>query len=218
MAPISVVLVDDHEIVRKGLADLLQLDNTITVVGEAGSAREALDVIPRARPDVAIVDVRLPDDSGLVVCDRVRRLSPGTQVIMLSSFSDPELQARAIQAGAAGYLLKEIRTSQILDAVRQVAGGEPLFDAATKRRILQQVHSPDSPKQRYATLTNQERQVLARVGAGMSNRQIGEELHLAEKTVKNYLSSVMAKLGVERRTQAAVMYSRGDFGDPKDLV
>lgn len=218
MAPISVVLVDDHEIVRKGLADLLTVDGDIEVVGQAGTARGAVEAITRLNPDVAVVDVRLPDGSGLSVCEQARDQAPRTAVIMLSSFSDAELQARAIQAGAAGYLVKEIRSSQILAAVRKVAGGQPLFDPATKRRILQEVHSPDSPKQRYATLTTQERQVLARVGLGMSNRQIGEELHLAEKTVKNYLSSVMAKLGVQRRTQAAVMFSRGDFGDPKDLV
>lgn len=206
-----VFLVDDHEIVRRGLADTLRLTHGLVVVGESGTVGNALVRIPELSPDVAILDVRLQDGSGIDLCRELRPLAPKTRFLMLSSFIDDDLVKRAARAGASGYLLKELRGPEIVLAVQRIARGEQVFDAGQVEVIQQSSPAGNSAAERYATLSPKEREVLTGVGAGLTNRQIGEELNLAEKTIKNYLSSVMAKLGVHRRTQAAIMVLRGDF-------
>ena len=202
-------LLDDHEIVRRGLRDLLETGGDIEVVGEAGTAVDALARIPPTRPDVAVLDVRLPDGDGVSVCREVRSRHPEVQCLMLTSFSDDEALFQAIMAGAAGYLLKQIKGPDIVDAIRRVAAGESLLDPRVTARVLERLRAgPEPEDERLARLTEQERRILELIAEGLTNRQIGERMFLAEKTVKNYVSSILAKLGLERRTQAAVLASK----------
>lgn len=205
---IRVFLLDDHEIVRRGVRELLEDSGLIEVVGEAGTAYEALSRIPPTRPDVAVLDVRLPDGDGVSVCREVRSRSPEIQCLMLTSFSDDEALFQAIMAGASGYLLKQIKGPDIVDAIIRVASGQSLLDPAVTARVLERLRTPPAEDERLASLTGQERKVLELIAEGLTNRQIGERIHLAEKTVKNYVSNLLAKLGMERRTQAAV-YAAG---------
>lgn len=203
-APIRVFLLDDHEIVREGVRALLEGTEGIEVVGEAGTAAEALARIPPTRPDVAILDVQLPDGSGVEVCRDVRSAHPEISCLMLTSFSDDEALFEAVVAGAAGYLLKQVRGTDIVDAVRRVAAGQSLLDPTLVGRVMERMRRPPQEDERLARLTGQERKILALIAEGLTNRQIAERMFLAEKTVKNYVSNLLAKLGMERRTQAAV--------------
>jgi two-component system response regulator DevR len=209
---ITVFLLDDHEVVRRGLRDLLESDGDIEVVGESGSAQEAIRRIPALRPDVAILDGRLPDGSGIDVCREIRSRDPHIAALVLTSYDDDEALFSAIMAGAAGYVLKQVRGQDLLDAVRRVAAGQSLLDPAVTQQVLDRLR--EGPKQDSALdgLTEQERKVLELIGEGLTNRAIGERLFLAEKTVKNYVSSLLAKLGLERRTQAAVFASKHPRG------
>jgi DNA-binding NarL/FixJ family response regulator len=205
---IAVFLLDDHEIVRRGVRELLEASGDMEVVGEAGTAAEALARIPATRPQVAVLDVRLPDGNGVEVCREVRSRHPEIQCLMLTSFSDDEALMDAIMAGAAGYVLKQIRGNDLADAIRRVSKGDSLLDPAVTRRVLDRLRNPAPADDRLAALTDQERRILDLIARGMTNRQIGNELHLAEKTVKNYVSNLLAKLGMSRRTEAAVFATR----------
>jgi DNA-binding NarL/FixJ family response regulator len=205
---IRVFLLDDHEIVRRGLRDLLEVESDIEVVGEGGSAAEALARIPAVRPDVAVLDVRLPDGNGVEVCREVRSRLPEVRCLMLTSFADDEALFDAIMAGASGYVLKQIRGNELVDAVRAVAAGKSLLDAGATARVLERLRHGEQRDEKLAALTDQERRILELIGEGLTNRQIGQQLHLAEKTVKNYVSNMLAKLGMERRTQAAAYVAR----------
>jgi DNA-binding NarL/FixJ family response regulator len=214
---IRVFLLDDHEVVRRGVRELLDAEDDITVVGEAGSAEEALGRIPPTRPHVALLDVRLPDGNGVEVCREIRSRHPEVACIMLTSFSDDDALMQAVVAGASGYLLKQIRGVDIVDAVRRVARGEFLLDPSLTERLRAKFRNASEEDHRLARLTSQERRILVLIADGLTNRQIGAEMHLAEKTVKNYVSNLLAKLGMERRTQAAVFAARLDSpGDRKD--
>jgi len=204
---ISVFLMDDHEVVRQGVRALLEASGEVRVVGEASTAAEALARIPAVRPDVAVLDVRVPDGNGIEVCREIRS-QLGTHCLMLTSYSDDEALFEAIMAGAAGYVLKQIRGSELLSAVKRVAAGESLLDPAITGRVLQRLRSPSESDERLARLTDQERRILALIAEGKTNRQIASELFLAEKTIKNYVSNVLAKLGMERRTEAAVFATK----------
>jgi DNA-binding NarL/FixJ family response regulator len=194
--------------VRRGIADLIGLEKGMTVVGEAGSKAEALTRIPAARPDVAVLDVRLPDGTGVEVCREIRSALPDITCLMLTSYADDEALFDAIMAGASGYVLKEIRGNDLVDAVRQVAAGKSLLDPAATQRVLDRLRQGEHHDDRLDGLSDQERRILGLIGDGLTNRQIGETMHLAEKTVKNYVSSLLAKLGMERRTQAAALAAR----------
>lgn len=202
---ISVFLLDDHEIVRKGVRKLLEDEPDIEVTGEGATAAEGLARIPALRPDVAVLDVRLPDGNGVDVCRAVRDRVPDLACIMLTSFTDDDALLQAVLAGAAGYLLKEVRGASIVDAVRTVASGASLLDRAAADRIIDKVRGEAERNEPLSALTRQERQVLELIGDGLTNRQIGQRLFLAEKTVKNYISSIFLKLGLQRRTQAAIL-------------
>ena len=205
---VRVFLLDDHELVRRGLRDLLEQEADLEVVGEAGTARDAIARIPALRPDVAILDARLPDGSGIDVCRDIRSAEPHTRALILTSYDDDEALFAAIMAGAAGYLLKQIRGTDLVDAVRRVAAGQSLLDPAVTQRVIDRVRAgPDEPSE-LAALTGQERRILELVAEGLTNRQIAERMFLAEKTVKNYVSSMLAKLGLESRTQAAVFSAK----------
>jgi two-component system response regulator DevR len=208
MGQIRVFLLDDHEIVRRGLADLIGLQSDLEVVGEAGTAAEALIRITASQPDVAVLDVRLPDGNGVDVCREVRSLFPSIHVLMLTSYSDDEALFNAIMAGASGYVLKEIRGSDLITAIRQVAAGNSLLDPSVTERVLQRLRDGNKEKDELSGLTEQEKTILILIGEGMTNRQIGEQMHLAEKTIKNYVSGLLAKLGMQRRTQAAAYVAR----------
>jgi DNA-binding NarL/FixJ family response regulator len=208
--PIRVFLLDDHEVVRRGVADLLDAEEDIHVVGEAGTAEEALGRIFATSPDVCVLDVRLPDGSGVEVCRDVREKRPEIACLMLTSFSDDEALLEAVLAGAAGYLLKQVRGSDLVDAVRRVATGQSLLDPAVTATVLRRLREGSADDQRLSGLTEQERKVLALLAEGRTNRQIADTLFLAEKTVKNYVSNVLAKLGMSRRTEAAVWAARID--------
>ena len=201
---IRVFLLDDHEIVRRGLRELLQATDDIEVIGESGLAQQAARRIPALRPDVAIFDARLPDGSGIDVCREVRSVDPTIRGLILTSFDDDSALATAILAGASGYLLKDIKGNGLVDAIRRVAAGENLLDQARSRRLRERWAAPADVDPRLKQLTPQERRILDHVADGLTNRQIGETMSLAEKTVKNYVTSVLGKLGMERRTQAAV--------------
>ncbi|MFH8929613.1 response regulator [Streptomyces pristinaespiralis] len=207
---ITVFLLDDHEVVRRGVHELLAAESDIEVVGEAGTAEDALVRIPAAAPDVAILDVRLPDGSGVEVCREVRSRNENINCLMLTSFADDEALFDAIMAGASGYALKAIRGSELLAAVRDVAAGRSLLDPAATARVLERLREGNRPAgdERLANLTDQERRILDLIGEGLTNRAIGERLHLAEKTIKNYVSSLLSKLGMERRAQAAAYVAR----------
>ena len=213
---IRVFLLDDHEIVRRGLAELLELERDIEVVGEAGTTADALHRLPACRPDVAILDVRLPDGSGIEVCREIRDTMPQTHALMLTSYADDAALFDAIMAGASGYVLKEIRGTALVNAVRQIADGHSLLDPSATQRVLDRLRKEedDEDDAELAGLSEQERRILRLIGEGMTNRQIGDELHLAEKTVKNYVSSLLAKLGMSRRTQAAAFAARHDAEHP----
>jgi len=206
--PIRVFLMDDHEIVRRGLADLIGLETDMEIVGEAGTTHEALVRIPAARPHVAVLDVRLPDGSGVEVCRDIRSSMPEVHCLMLTSYADDEALFDAIMAGASGYVLKEIRGTDLIEAIRHVAGGRSLLDPQATQRVLERLRNGEPHDDRLDMLSEQERRILELIGEGLTNRQIGEQMHLAEKTVKNYVSSLLAKLGMERRTQAAAFVAR----------
>ena len=212
--PIRVYLLDDHDVVREGLKFLLEQQEDIVVVGESATATEAAARIPALRPDVAVLDARLPDGSGIEVCRTVRAIDPTINALILTSYDDDEALFAAIMAGAAGYVLKEIRSSDLVSAVRHVASGKSLIDPAMTATILERIRNGPSTPDELASLTDQERILLGHIAEGLTNRQIAEQMFLAEKTVKNYVSSILAKLGLERRTQAAVLASKllGDAG------
>jgi len=202
-----VFLLDDHEIVRRGLRELLEAEDDLVVVGEAGTAEEAYGRIPATSPDVAVLDVRLPDGDGIEVCREIRSKHPEIACIMLTSFSDDDAVYASIMAGAAGYLLKQVRGSDLVDGVRRVAAGESLLDPQVTTRVLDRLRHREGDDE-LASLTDQERRILGLIAEGLTNRQIGERLFLAEKTVKNYVSNMFAKLGMHRRTEAAAYAAR----------
>jgi two-component system response regulator DevR len=210
---IRVFLLDDHEVVRRGLKELLEGDGDIEVVGEADTAEVAYGRIPATRPDVAVLDVRLPDGTGIEVCRDVRSEHPEVACLMLTSFADDDALLAAVMAGAAGYVLKQVKGHDLVDAVRTVAAGGSLLDPAVTARVMERVsagadETGDEGDEDIASLTPQERRILTLIGEGLTNRQIGEEMHLAEKTVKNYVSNLFAKLGMSRRSQAAAFAAR----------
>jgi len=207
-AKVGVFLLDDHEVVRRGVRELLEAEPDIEVVGEASTAQAALARVPALRPDVAVLDVRLPDGDGVSVCRAIRSRTPETACLMLTSFGDDEALLDAVMAGAAGYVLKQIRGTDLVGAVRAVAAGQSLIPRETAGRLLARAGEQGRAADPLAGLTGQERRILELIGGGLTNRQIGEELSLAEKTVKNYVSALFAKLGMERRTQAAAYAAR----------
>lgn len=211
---IRVFLLDDHEIVRRGVHELLSVEDDIEVVGEAGTAADALVRIPATRPDVAVLDVRLPDGSGVEVCREVRSADERVACLMLTSFADDEALFDAIMAGASGYVLKVIRGPELPTAVRDVAAGKSLLDPVATARVLERLRDGGAGRgdDRLAHLTGQERRILDLIGEGLTNRQIGEELHHAEKTIKNYVSGLLSKLGMQRRSQAAAYVARMQAG------
>lgn len=206
--PVTVYLLDDHEVVRRGIKDLLESEGDIVVVGESASAAEASRRIPALRPDVAILDGRLPDGSGIDVCRDVRSVDPSIAVLILTSFDDDEALFSAIMAGASGYVLKQVRGNDLVETVRRVAGGQSALDPAVTRQVLDRLRRGPEVDPAVAPLTPQETRLLELIGQGMTNRQIAQTMHLAEKTVKNYVSNILAKLGLERRTQAAVLAAK----------
>ncbi|MEV0189600.1 response regulator transcription factor [Kitasatospora purpeofusca] len=210
--PVRVFLLDDHEVVRRGVRDLLQAEADLEVVGEASTCAQALARVPALRPDVAVLDVRLPDGDGVTVCRELRDRMPGLVCLMLTSFDDDDALLDAIMAGAAGYVLKQVKGADLVGAVRTVASGQSMLDPATTRKLMESLrHHEQSPTEAaLAQLSPREREILALVGEGKTNRQIGQELYLAEKTVKNHVSRLLAKLGVERRLQAAVLAAHAE--------
>jgi two-component system, NarL family, response regulator DevR len=205
---ITVFLLDDHEIVRRGLRDLLEAEPDIVVIGESGTAQDAAARIHAVDPDVAVLDVRLPDGDGVTVCRDLRARHPRTACLMLTSFADDEALFEAIMAGAQGYVLKQIRGNDLVEAIRKVAAGQSLLDPAVTARVLERLRRGPEQDERIARLTEQERRILELLAEGLTNRQIGERMHLAEKTVKNYVTGILAKLGMARRTEAAVYAAR----------
>ncbi|MET9340520.1 MULTISPECIES: response regulator transcription factor [unclassified Nonomuraea] len=205
---IRVFLLDDHEVVRRGVAALLESEDDIEVVGEAGTASSALARIPALRPDVAVLDVRLPDGDGVDVCREVRSQMPELQCLMLTSYADDDALFEAVMAGAAGYVLKQIHGSDLVGAVRTVAKGQSLLDPQTTATMLQRLREQADRTDPLKALSEQERHILELIGEGLTNRQIGQRLHLAEKTVKNYVSNLLGKLNLQRRTQVAAMAAR----------
>ncbi|MGW0969309.1 response regulator [Streptomyces sp. NPDC002516] len=207
--PIRVFLLDDHEVVRRGLTDLLDAEPDISVVGDADSVAHALVRGPALRPDVAVLDVRLPDGDGIGVCRELRSQMPELSCLMLTSFDDEEALLDAIMAGAAGYVLKQIKGSDLVSAVRTVASGQSMLDPTTTARLMRKLRTDPAEEQplshELAGLSPRERDILALIGDGLTNREIGKELYLSEKTVKNHISRLLAKLGVQRRVQAAVL-------------
>jgi two-component system response regulator DevR len=202
-----VFLLDDHEVVRRGLRELLETEDDLEVVGEAGTAEEAMGRIPATSPQVAVLDVRLPDGDGVEVCREIRSRHPEISCLMLTSYADDEALFAAIMAGAAGYVLKQVKGADLVDAVRRVARGESLLDPAITQRVFERLRvRPEDDE--LALLTDQERRILELISEGLTNRQIGERMFLAEKTVKNYVSNVLAKLGMSRRTEAAAYAAR----------
>ena len=204
---IRVFLLDDHELVRRGIRELLENEDDIEVVGEAGTAEEAVGRIPATSPQVAILDLRLPDGDGIEVCREVRSRHPEIACILLTSFSDDEAVYAAIMAGAAGYLLKQIRGVDLVEGIRKVAAGESLLDPSITTIVLERLRRRDDEDE-LSVLTEQERNILSLIAEGLTNRQIGERMFLAEKTVKNYVSNMLSKLGMSRRTEAAAYAAR----------
>lgn len=201
---LRVFLLDDHEVVRDGLRALIEAEDDVVVAGESGTAAEALVRIPVAQPDVAVLDVRLPDGNGVEVCREIRSRWPDIACLMLTSFADDEALFASIMAGAAGYVLKQVRGTDLVNAIRAVGAGESLLDPVLTERVLDRIRSGPESDQRMASLSPQERRILNFLAQGKTNRQIGAEMFLAEKTVKNYVSNLLAKLGMSRRTEAAV--------------
>ncbi|MEV8100698.1 response regulator transcription factor [Kitasatospora sp. NPDC085879] len=210
--PVRVFLLDDHEIVRRGVKDLLDAEPDIEVVGEAGTCAQALARVPALKPRVAVLDVRLPDGDGVTVCRELRDRMPGLACLMLTSFDDDDALLDAIMAGAAGYVLKQVKGSDLVSAVRTVAAGQSMLDPATTSKLMANLrhHDESDTEDPLDRLTPREREILSLVGEGRTNREIGKELYLAEKTVKNHVSRLLAKLGVERRLQAAVLAVQAD--------
>jgi DNA-binding NarL/FixJ family response regulator len=202
-----VFLLDDHEIVRRGLRDLLEAEEDLEVVGEASTAEEALGRIPPTRPEVAVLDVRLPDGDGIEVCREIRSRHPEVRCLMLTSFADDEALFAAIMAGASGYVLKQVRGTDLVDAVRRVARGESLLDPSLTGKVLERLRAKPEEDE-LAGLSDQERRILDLIAEGHTNRQIAETIYLAEKTVKNYVSNLLAKLGMSRRSEAAAYAAR----------
>ena len=209
---VRVYLVDDHEVVRRGLRDLLGSEDDIEVVGDAPTAGMGLAGIASTSPDVAVLDVRLPDGNGVEMCREIRARNPDVACLMLTSFGDDEALFDAIMAGAAGYVLKDVRGQDLVDAVRRVAAGDSLLDPALTGKVLERLRRGNEEDPRLAALSEQERRILALIAEGMTNRQIADRMHLAEKTVKNYVSNLLSKLGMQRRTEAAVFYTQLDHG------
>jgi DNA-binding NarL/FixJ family response regulator len=210
---IRVFLLDDHEVVRRGVRDLLNDEPDITVVGEAGTVEQALVRVPALRPQVAVLDIRLSDGDGVTVCRELRSQMPELVCLMLTSFDDEEALLDSIMAGASGYVLKQIRGADLVSAVRTVAAGQSLLDPSATAKLMARLREGDRPKEEpdaLPGLTERERDILALIGKGLTNRQIGQQLFLAEKTVKNHISRLLAKLGVERRIQAAVIATQAE--------
>ena len=207
-AKIRVFLLDDHEVVRRGVADLLESEGDIEVIGEASTVAQAMARVPALNPQVAVLDVQLPDGNGVTVCRDLRSQFPNLYCLMLTSFEDDEALLDAIVAGASGYVLKQIRGTDLIGAVRTVAAGGSLLDPSATARVMQRIRNEANKTDPLSDLTDQERKILDLIGEGMTNRQIGEQLFLAEKTVKNYVSSILSKLGLQRRTQAAVFVAK----------
>jgi DNA-binding NarL/FixJ family response regulator len=205
---IRVFLLDDHEVVRRGIADLLATTGDIEIVGESASAVEAAHRIPALHPDVMVLDARLPDGNGIDVCRDVRAVDASIKGLILTSYEDDEALFAAIMAGAAGYVLKQIRGTDLVDAVQRVAAGQSLLDPAVTARVLERIRSGGQQPSELKVLTDQERRILEFVAQGMTNHEIAQKMFLADKTVKNYVSSMLAKLGLERRTQAAVLATK----------
>jgi DNA-binding NarL/FixJ family response regulator len=205
---IRVFLLDDHEVVRAGLREMLQHGGDIEVVGESGSAVEAARRIPVLRPDVAVLDARLPDGNGIDVCRDIRSVDPSIKGLILTSYEDDEALFAAIMAGASGYVLKQIRGIDLVDAVRRVAAGQSMLDPAVTQRVLERVRNGPEEPDELKSLTEQERRILTHVAEGLTNREIAEEMSLTEKTVKNHVSSLLAKLGLERRAEAAAVAAK----------
>jgi len=205
---IRVFLLDDHEIVRRGLRDLLEAGGRMEVVGEAGTAAEAYARIPLCTPDVAVLDVRLPDGNGVEVCREIRSDNPDIHCLMLTSYADDEALFDSIMAGASGYVLKQIRSTELLDAIEKVASGQSLLDPQLTAKVLDRLRHGHEEDERTKGLTGQERRILGYLADGLTNRQIAAEMFLAEKTVKNYVSNLLAKMGMARRTEAAVYAAR----------
>jgi DNA-binding NarL/FixJ family response regulator len=205
---VRVFLLDDHEVVRRGVRDLLEAQHDFEVVGEASTAEEGLARIPPTQPDVAVIDMRLPDGNGVEVCREIRSREPRIQCLILTSFADDEALFDAIMAGAAGYLLKQIKGNDLVEAIRRVASGQSLLDPEVTTRVLERLRNGPEEDERLARLTEQERKILDLIAEGLTNRQIAERIYLAEKTVKNYVSNLLSKLGMERRTEAAVFAAR----------
>jgi two-component system response regulator DevR len=205
---VRVFLLNDHEVVRRGVRDLLESEADLVVVGEAGTAEEARQRIPATSPDVAVLDVRLPDGTGVEVCRDMRSAHPDLACIMLTSYADDEALFEAIMAGAAGYVLKQVSGSNLVDAVRQVAAGHSLLDPTVTSRVLERLRKGPDEDERLKDITDQERRILNLLADGKTNRQIAEEMFLAEKTVKNYVSNLLSKMGMSRRTEAAVYAAR----------
>jgi two-component system, NarL family, response regulator DevR len=201
---VRIFLLDDHEVVRRGIAELLGAVPGFEIVGEAGTVEQALVRVLAAKPDVAVLDARLPDGSGIDVCREIRSALPNTYCLILTSYDDQDAVLSSVLAGASGYVLKEVRTSGLVDAIRQVALGRSLIDPAVIAQVMDRVREGSPTDSRLSSLTQREREVLDLIADGLTNRQIGERMFLAEKTVKNYVSSLLGKLGMERRTQAAV--------------
>lgn len=202
-----VFLLDDHEIVRRGLRELLEAEDDLEVVGEAGTAAEAYGRIPATTPDVAVLDVRLPDGDGVEVCREIRSKHPAIACIMLTSFAEDDAVYAAIMAGAAGYVLKQVKGIDLVEGIRKVALGQSLLDPSVTTRVLERLRQQDDVDE-LAVLTHQERKILELIAEGLTNRQIGERMFLAEKTVKNYVSNMFSKLGMSRRTEAAAYAAR----------
>lgn len=209
-----VFLVDDHEIVRRGIAELINAEKDLEVVGESATVAQTLGRVAATRPDVAVLDVRLPDGSGIDLCRSIRSAHPAIECIMLTAYDDDEASYSAVLAGAAGYVLKDIRGQNLIDGIRRVARGESLMPKGLGARVVASLSAAPASAADGPELTLRERQVLELIADGLTNRQIGERLELAEKTVKNYVSGLLAKLGMERRTQAAV-YGAKHSNDPR---
>jgi DNA-binding NarL/FixJ family response regulator len=204
--------VDDHELVRRGLIELIDTEEDLSVVGQAGDVQEALLTLASITADVAVLDVRLPDGSGIELCREIRSLYPNVKVLMLTSFLDDEAILGAVLGGASGYVIKDIKNLDLLEAIRKVAAGETLLDIALVSNVTSRLRKVASPASEIYELTDQEQRVLEHIGRGLTNRQIAESMCLAEKTIKNYVSSLLGKLGLERRTQAAALAARLGLG------
>jgi len=207
-----VFVVDDHELVRRGLIEIIDTEEDLSVVGQAGDVQEALLTLASITADVAVLDVRLPDGSGIELCREIRSLYPNVKVLMLTSFLDDEAILGAVLGGASGYVIKDIKNLDLLEAIRKVAAGETLLDIALVSNVTSRLRKVDSPASEIYELTDQEQRVLEHIGRGLTNRQIAESMCLAEKTIKNYVSSLLGKLGLERRTQAAALAARLGLG------